>query len=157
MTYLLFVRQYDSHGLSISYLKCSCFIKVKLITATFSYTYDLNYFSRKCGTKQQDNPVISKDVESREQVFFFINHFIYTSNVINLPGLTSLHTHLISKRILPHTPSYFCLIPLAFPFSGASSLHRTEHLPSHSCQMKQTYDKYVARDMEQPTYSQGKD
>ena len=35
-----------------------------------------------------------------------------------------------SKRVFP-PPTHFRLIPLASPFSGASNLHGTKHLPSH--------------------------
>ena len=36
-----------------------------------------------------------------------------------------------SMRVLPHPPTHSCLPTLAFPYTGASSLHRTKDLPSH--------------------------
>ena len=33
-----------------------------------------------------------------------------------------------SKRVLPHPPTHSHFTPLASPFSGVSSLHRTKHL-----------------------------
>ena len=46
-----------------------------------------------------------------------------------------------------HTPSS-CFTPLAFPYSGASSLHRTKGLPFHSCQMKPSSAPYAAGAMD---------
>ena len=37
--------------------------------------------------------------------------------------------HFTSKNVLPYPPTHF--IPLASPFSGASSLYTTKHIPSH--------------------------
>ena len=45
------------------------------------------------------------------------------------PYLISLP--LVSMKELSYPPISFHLTPLASPFSGASSLHRTKHLPSH--------------------------
>ena len=36
-----------------------------------------------------------------------------------------------SKRVLPHPPTHSHFTPLASPFSGVLSLHRTKQLPSH--------------------------
>ena len=36
-----------------------------------------------------------------------------------------------SMRVLPHPPTHFCLPILAFPYTGALSLHRTKGLSSH--------------------------
>jgi hypothetical protein len=41
-------------------------------------------------------------------------------------------------------------IPLASPFSGAPSLHRTKHVPSHWCQIRQSSATYVAGAMDWP-------
>jgi len=76
-------------------------------------------------------------------LIYFLNYFIgfllfiYISNVIPLPDFPSSNPlsyppfpHA-STRVLPYplTPSH--LIALAFPYAGASSLHRTKGLPSH--------------------------
>ena len=34
-----------------------------------------------------------------------------------------------AKSVLPHPPTHSYLTPLASPFSGVSSLHRTKHIP----------------------------
>ena len=36
-----------------------------------------------------------------------------------------------SMRVLPHPPTHSLLTDLAFPYTGASSLHRTKDLSSH--------------------------
>ena len=36
-----------------------------------------------------------------------------------------------SKRLLPQPPTHSCLPTLAFPYTGASSLHGTKGLSSH--------------------------
>ena len=36
-----------------------------------------------------------------------------------------------SMRLLTHLPTHSCLTTLAFPYTGASSLHRTKGFPSH--------------------------
>ena len=36
-----------------------------------------------------------------------------------------------AMRVLPHIPTHSYLIALVFPYTGASSLHRTNGLPSH--------------------------
>ena len=36
-----------------------------------------------------------------------------------------------SVRVLVHLPTYCCLPALAFPYTGASSLHNTKGLSSH--------------------------
>ena len=36
-----------------------------------------------------------------------------------------------SLRMLPYPPTHSCLNTLAFPYIGASILHRTKGLPSH--------------------------
>jgi hypothetical protein len=38
-----------------------------------------------------------------------------------------------SMRVLPLLPTHSHLPDLAFPYTGASSLHRTNNLPSHWC------------------------
>jgi hypothetical protein len=36
-----------------------------------------------------------------------------------------------SMRVVPHLPTHSCLNTLAFPYTGASSLHRMKGLSSH--------------------------
>ena len=36
-----------------------------------------------------------------------------------------------SKRMPLHPPCHFCITPLSSPFSGSSSLQRTQLFPSH--------------------------
>jgi hypothetical protein len=67
--------------------------------------------------------------------FFFVNLFIYISNVIPLPGFSSAKplshhpspiTHhsstitLAFVRVLPYPSTYSCLTAIAFPYTGAS-------------------------------------
>ena len=56
--------------------------------------------------------------------------FIYFSNVIPFPNSPSrkgdpILPHLASMRVLPHLPTHSLLPALAFPYTGALSLHRT--------------------------------
>jgi hypothetical protein len=77
----------------------------------------------------------------------FIGYFIlffYISNVIPLPSFPSTNPHPVppppaSVRVLPHPPTHFCLSSLAFLYPGSSSLHRTNGLSSHRCQIKPTF------------------
>ena len=64
--------------------------------------------------------------------------FIYISNVIPLPSspfANSLsHSPPLppaSMGVLPHPPTHSCLPTLAFPCTGAPSLHRTKGFSSH--------------------------
>jgi hypothetical protein len=52
--------------------------------------------------------------------------FIYTSNVISFPGFPStiLLSHLSSPCFYEDAPPHSYLTALAFPYIGASSLHR---------------------------------
>jgi len=62
--------------------------------------------------------------------------FIYISNVIPLSGFPSTKPlpHLLFPLLLWGC-SHSCLTALAFPYAGASSLHRNKGLPSHWCQL----------------------
>ena len=67
---------------------------------------------------------------------FFKNFFlfIYISNVNPFPGFPSATPYpnlLSSMRLLPHPPTHSHLTALAFPYTGALSLHRTKGLPSY--------------------------
>jgi hypothetical protein len=59
----------------------------------------------------------------------------------------------VSKRLLPNPPIHSRLTLLAFPFSVASGLQRTKHLPSHCCQMRPSSSTYVAGAMELLMYT----
>lgn len=69
--------------------------------------------------------------------FFFlkIGYFIYFSNVIPFPGSPSGSPlfHPLSPCFYEGalSPTHFCLLILAFPYSGALSLHRAKGLSSH--------------------------
>jgi hypothetical protein len=59
--------------------------------------------------------------------------FIYISNVIPFPGFPSATPHPIppppaSMKVLTHPPTHSYLTALAFPSTGALSLHRTNLL-----------------------------
>jgi hypothetical protein len=49
---------------------------------------------------------------------------------------TSIPVPFACKRVLTHPLTNSCLTTVAYPFSGASSLHGTKHLPSHWCQIR---------------------
>jgi hypothetical protein len=77
--------------------------------------------------------------------------FIYLSNIIPFPGFPSanLLSHPPSPcfyEVAPPTPnrSNFHFNPLPFPYTGASSLHRTKGLSSHWCQIRPSSAAYVA-------------
>ena len=74
-------------------------------------------------------------------LLFLINHFIhlhfkwYPHSWLplynhSIPFLFFL-LHFASMRVLLLPLTHSCLIPLASPYTGASSLHRTKDLPSH--------------------------
>jgi hypothetical protein len=79
-------------------------------------------------------------------LFLLVILFISISNAIPLPGFPSLNPiahpcHLPLPlppfcEHAPHPPIHSCLTSLAFPYTGASSLHRTNGLPSHGCQTR---------------------
>jgi hypothetical protein len=89
--------------------------------------------------------------------FVLIILFFYFLNVITLPGIPSriatLHLSFASKMVLPHSLTHPCLTPLPPPFSEASSLLRTKHLPSYWCGMRQSYGSYVAVLMDLPMHT----
>jgi hypothetical protein len=70
-------------------------------------------------------------------LFCFLN-FIYISNVIPFPGFPSANSSPppASMMVCPHPLTHSHLPALAFLYTGASSLHRTEGLPSHWCQIR---------------------
>ena len=66
---------------------------------------------------------------------FLVVLFIYISNVIPLPSFLSQNHPSqpfpsATLRVFPHPPSHSLPISLAFPYTGASSLHRIKGLPS---------------------------
>ena len=74
-------------------------------------------------------------------LFVLLILFIYISNASPLPSFSSANPLSYpptptSIRVLPHPQSQSCLTTLAFPYAGASSLHRTQGLPSHQCQIR---------------------
>jgi hypothetical protein len=81
--------------------------------------------------------VLYKDIfKFHIAIFFFffflywIFLFIYISNVISFPDFPCkrpypIHSPTASMRVLHHSPSYFCLLDQAFPYTGASSLPRS--------------------------------
>ena len=98
------------------------------------------------------------DLEACCQPFFFFFliiwflldfAFIYISTVIPFPvhlPQTPYPIHLTpaSMRVLPHAPTHSHLTVLAFPYTGASSLHRTKGIPSHWCQIRPSFATYAA-------------
>jgi hypothetical protein len=79
-------------------------------------------------------------------IYYFIEYFIfsiYISNVIHFPiprsgnPLSNPPTPA-SIRVFPHPPTHSQLPALAFPYTGASSLHRIKGLSSHKCQQGHT-------------------
>ena len=72
---------------------------------------------------------------------------MYISNVFHLPGFSS--TNLLSHPPAcfykgAHPPTHSSLTALAFPYTGASSLHRTKGLSSHWCLTRSSSATYVA-------------
>jgi hypothetical protein len=72
-------------------------------------------------------------------VFFF---FIYNSNVIHSPGFPS--KKLLSHSPSPCSPAHSHFSILAFPYTWASSLHRTKGLSSHWCPTRPSSATYAA-------------
>ena len=70
--------------------------------------------------------------------------------LVSPPHTPSFPPTLCSKRVLPHPPTHFCLTPLALPFFGEWSLHRTKHLPSHWCHIRWSSDTYLAEPLNCP-------
>jgi len=60
------------------------------------------------------------------------------------PPQTSFPSSITSLRVLPRPPIYSCLSALAFPYTGALSLHRTNVLPSYSCQTRPSSPTYAS-------------
>ena len=86
-------------------------------------------------------------------LFCFFNFkifFIYISNVIPFLGSTPLgillpHTLTHASMSMFHHPLTHSHLPsLAFSYTGASSLHRTKSLSSHSCPTRPSSATYVA-------------
>jgi hypothetical protein len=63
--------------------------------------------------------------------------YLFTLQMLPLFPVSSLKTSYptpptpVSKTVLSHPLTHSCLPNLAFPYIGASSLHRTKGLPSH--------------------------
>jgi hypothetical protein len=70
------------------------------------------------------------------KVFLLVILFIYISNVIT-PSLfpsVNLLLYLLppaSMRMLSHPPTHSCPTDLSSPYSGTSSIHRTQGFLSH--------------------------
>ena len=74
---------------------------------------------------------------------FFIRYFIYISNVN--PFFVSPPKMSYSIPPSPaHQPTHSCFVVLAFPYTGASILHRTKGLSSHWCLTRPTSGTYLA-------------
>ena len=83
--------------------------------------------------------------------FFLIGYFLYLhSNVIPshgfpLPAKPLFHTlSPCFYKGVPHPPTNPCLPALAFPYTGALSLHRTKVLSSHWCPTRSSSATYAA-------------
>ena len=75
--------------------------------------------------------------------------FIYISNVIPFLSFPSQNTLFqpsppTSMRELPHPTTHSCPTSLAFPNTGASSLHRTKGFLSHLCEIRPSSASYAA-------------
>jgi hypothetical protein len=81
-------------------------------------------------------------------LFLLVILFICISNVIP-PSQFILHNPSIPYSSpcfyegALHPPTHSCLTALAFPYAGASSLHRTKGLPSHLCHRRQSSTTYA--------------
>jgi hypothetical protein len=84
-------------------------------------------------------------------IFFSFLHifFIYVSNVIPFTLETPylILPTLASMRMLPNPPTHSCLPALTFPYTGASSLHRTKGLSSHWCPKRPSLATYATKAM----------
>jgi hypothetical protein len=72
--------------------------------------------------------------------------FIYISTVTPIsPSQTPypISPTPASVRVFPHAPTHYYLTILAFPYTGASSLHMIKGLPSHWCQIRPSSATYV--------------
>ena len=58
-----------------------------------------------------------------------------------------------SKRVFPHPPTHSQFTHPASPFEGATSLHMTNHLPSHWCQRRQSSATYIVGAMDPSMYT----
>ena len=66
------------------------------------------------------------------------------------PHLTfTLSSLPFACRVLPHRPTLSVLTDPAFPYAGASVLHRTKGLPSHWCQTRPSSGTYVSGTQEE--------
>jgi hypothetical protein len=50
-------------------------------------------------------------------------------------------------RVFPHPTTHSCLPALAFPYTGASSLHRTKGLSSYWCPTRPSFATYAVGSM----------
>jgi hypothetical protein len=60
------------------------------------------------------------------------------------PTYTLFPLPFASMRVLLHPATLSCPTAPAFPYTGASNLHRTKSLPSHCCQARSSSDTYVS-------------
>jgi len=94
----------------------------------------------------------SKYPESSLLIFLLIIVFIYISNAILLPSYPSTNPHSISLPpslllLWECSPAHSCFTALASPYTGTSSLHRTQGLPSFWCYIRQISVTYVSEVM----------
>jgi hypothetical protein len=55
--------------------------------------------------------------------------------------------------VLLHPLMHSCLTALAFPYAGASNLHKTKSLPCHRCQTRPSSAIHAARAMGPSVYA----
>jgi hypothetical protein len=88
-----------------------------------------------------------------------INYLIYLHFKFSPPSQSTLHKSSISPpsllplRDAPPLTHPLLPHPSSIPLLGATSLHRTKHLPSHWCQIRQSSATYVAGAMDWPMYT----
>ena len=79
----------------------------------------------------------------------FIRYFRYILNatpfLVSPPKISSsFPPSPTSMSVFPPSPTHSHLSTLKFPYTGASSLHRTKGIPSHWCQIKPSFATYAA-------------
>jgi hypothetical protein len=82
-------------------------------------------------------------------IFLLDIFFIYISNVSPFPVSPleipySIPSLPASMRVFSYLSTHLCLTALAFPYTGASSLHRTKGLSSHWCLIRPSSATYAA-------------
>jgi hypothetical protein len=96
----------------------------------FHFLYRNFFFSRVC----TGISILMIPVGVSQLLLFFLDIlFIYTLNVIPIPGFHKPPIPFPSPCFYEsfHPPTYSYLDALAFPYTGESSLHRTKGLSSH--------------------------